>query len=256
MTIRRIISLTPSITEVLFALGVGDRVVAVTDACDYPSEANTKSHVCSWFDPDIDRIAVLKPDIVIGLETAHHRLVPLLKTRGIRLILLNPATVAETLADMISLGDLLDISKTAKSLVKGLTCRMEKLAAQVKQIKPDERLTVLRILDVDDEGVIVAGPKSFQYDVINCAGGKNVTTGINEAYPKVKFKRMENWDPEMIFVCGSDKNYIPGLIAQPKWQKLTAVRSGKIYQFDCGLTCRTGPRIVDMAELLFHTLYA
>ena len=256
MPIKRIVSLTPSITEVLFALGAGGSLVAVTDACDYPPEANTKSHVCSWFDPDIDRIANLKPDIVIGLETAHHRLVPLLKTRGIRLILFNPATVAETLADMISLGDLLDISETAESLVKGLTCRMEKLAAQVKQIKPEERLTVSRILDVDDEGLIVAGPKSFQYDVINCAGGINVTTGINEAYPKVKFKRMEEWDPEMIFVCGSDKNYIPNLIVHPRWQKLAAIRSRQVYQFDCGLTCRTGPRIVDMAELLFQTLYA
>ena len=150
MTIKRIVSLTPSITEVLFALEAGDRLVAVTDACDFPPEANTKSHVCSWFDPDIDRIANLKPDIVIGLETAHHRLAPLLKTRGIRLILFNPVTVAETLADMISLGYLLDISEAAESLVKGLTYRMEKLAAQVKQIKPEERLTVLRILDVDD----------------------------------------------------------------------------------------------------------
>ena len=81
MTIKRIVSLTPSITEVLFALGAGDRLVAVTDACDYPPEANTKSHVCSWFDPDIDRIANLKPDIVIGLETAHHGLAPLLKNQ-------------------------------------------------------------------------------------------------------------------------------------------------------------------------------
>ncbi|NOQ67231.1 MAG: ABC transporter substrate-binding protein, partial [Desulfobacterales bacterium] len=71
MIYERIISLTPSITETLFSLGCGDRVVGVTDACDYPPEANSKSHVCSWFDPDMDRIADLKPDIVIGLETAH-----------------------------------------------------------------------------------------------------------------------------------------------------------------------------------------
>jgi len=256
MIYERIISLTPSITETLFSLGCGDRVVAVTDACDYPPEANSKSHVCSWFDPDMDRIADLKPDIVIGLETAHKRLAPLLKTGGIQLLLLNPATVADTLADIIFLGNLLGISEAAESLVKEFKHRMEKLAAQVKQIKPEARLTVSRVLDINNEQLIVAGPKSFQYDVIKQAGGINVTTAINEAYPTVSFQRFKTWDPDMIFLCGTDLSYISRLQADPQWQMLTAVRNGRIHQFDCGLTCRTGPRIVDMAELLFQTLYA
>jgi iron complex transport system substrate-binding protein len=253
---NRIVSLTPSITEVLFALGAGDRIVGVTDACDYPPEANTKSHICSWFDPDIDRIVALQPDIIIGLETAHHPLMPILTARELKLLLLNPTTVREALADMLLLGTLLGIQEAAESLVNGLTLRMEKLAAKVMQIKPEARLTVLRILDIDDQWLIVAGPRSFQYDVISCAGGINVTTGIDEAYPKVNFKLLQTWDPQMFFVCGSDSNYIPGLIAHPQWQNLTAVQNGRIHQFDCGLTCRTGPRIVDMVELLFQTLYA
>ena len=256
MIYERIISLTPSITETLFSLGCGDRVVGVTDACDYPPEANSKSHVCSWFDPDMDRIANLKPDIVIGLETAHKRLAPLLKTGRIQLLLLNPATVADTLADIIFLGTLLGISEAAESLVKDLKHRMEKLATQVKQIKPEAHLTVSRVLDIDNAQLIVAGPKSFQYDVIKQAGGINVTTAINEAYPTVSFQRFKTWDPDMIFLCGTDLSYISRLQADPQWQSLTAVRNGRIHQFDCGLTCRTGPRIVDMAELLFQTLYA
>ena len=256
MIYERIISLTPSITETLFFLGVEDRVVGVTDACDYPPEANSKSHVCSWFDPDIDRIDDLKPDLVIGLETAHHRLVHLLKARGIRLILLNPATVADALADIISLGTLLGISETVELLVNGLKHRMGKLAEQVAQIKPEARLTVSRVLDIDGEQLIVAGPKSFQYDVIKQAGGINVTGAINEAYPTVSFQRFETWDPDMIFLCGTDLSYISRLQDDLQWQSLAAIRNGKIHQFDCGLTCRTGPRIVDMAELLFQTLYA
>jgi iron complex transport system substrate-binding protein len=255
MKYKRIISLTPSITETLFALGAEDRLVGVSDACDYPPEANSKSHVCSWFDPDMDRIADLKPDIVIGLETAHNQLEPLLEARGIRLILFNPATVADALTDIISLGTLLGISEAAESLVEGLKHRMEKLAAQVKQLKPEARLTVSRVLDIDSEQLIVAGPKSFQYDVIKQAGGINVSSAINEAYPTVSFQRFKTWDPDMIFLCGSDQRYISRLQADPQWQSLAAIRNGKIHQFDCGLTCRTGPRIVDMAELLFRTLY-
>ena len=256
MIYERIVSLTPSITEVLFALGTEERLVGVTDACDYPPDANSKSHVCSWFDPDMDRITDLKADLVLGLSTAHTQLEPLLKDRGIRLVLFNPVAVEETLADMKSLGALLGVSEAAESLVKGLKHRMKKLAAQVKQIKPEARLTVSRILDIDDEQLIVAGPKSFQYDVIEQAGGINVTTDIHEAYPTVSFQRFKTWDPDMIFLCGTDHSYISRLQADLQWQSLAAIRNGKIHQFDCGLTCRTGPRIVDMAELLFQTLYA
>jgi len=256
MIYERIISLTPSITETLFALGIENWVVGVTDACDYPPEANSKSHVCSWFDPDIDRIADLEPDIVIGMETAHHSLAPLLKTGETQLLLLNPSTVEDALADIMSMGDLMGISETAESLVKGLKHRMEKLAAKVTKIKPEARLTVSRVLDIDGEQLIVAGPKSFQYDVIKQAGGINVTTAINEAYPTVSFQRFKTWDPDMIFLCGSDHTYISHLQADSQWQLLAAIRNEKIHQFDCGLTCRTGPRIVDMAELLFQTLYA
>ena len=256
MGYKRIVSLTPSITETLFSLGAEDRVVGVTDACDYPPAANSKSHVCSWFDPDMDRITALKADLVLGLSTAHNQLKPLLKARGIRLILFNPSTVADALDDIISLGTLLGISETAESLVNGLKHRMKKLAAQVEQIQPEARLTVSRVLDIDNEQLIVAGPKSFQYDVIKQAGGINITSAINEAYPTVSFQCFKTWDPDMIFLCGTDLSYISRLQDDLQWQSLAAIRNGKIHQFDCGLTCRTGPRIVDMAELLFQTLYA
>jgi iron complex transport system substrate-binding protein len=255
MTYKRIVSLTPSITETLFALGGESRVVGVTDACDYPPGANSITHVCSWFDPDLDRICSLRPDLVLGLTTAHKQLALLLNKKGIKCTLFNPATVADALDDMLSLGTLLGIPESAKSLVKDLKYRMEKLAEQVKHIKPEAKLTVSRVLDIDSERLIVAGPKSFQYDVINKAGGINVTDGTEGAYPTVSFQSFRIWDPDMIFLCGSDNSYISRLKADPEWQGLTAIRTGKIYQFDCGLTCRTGPRIVDMAELLFQTLY-
>jgi iron complex transport system substrate-binding protein len=255
MTYKRIISLTPSITETLFALEVADRVVGVTDACDYPSAANSKSHVCSWFAPDMGRIAALEPDLVLGLSTAHQHLLSLLKSRNIRLVLFNPVTVDHALSDIMSLGNLLGISGTAELLVQNLKHRMQKLAGKVMQVKPEERLTVLRILDIEGENLIVAGSKSFQYDVIKKAGGKNVTTGINEAYPTVSFQSLKTWNPDMIFLCGTDQNYISRLQTDPLWKSLAAIENGKIYLFDCGLTCRTGPRIVDMAELLFQTLY-
>ncbi|MBT6341232.1 MAG: ABC transporter substrate-binding protein [Desulfobacula sp.] len=254
--IRRIISLTPSITETLFALGAGDRVVGVTDSCDFPQEANEITHVCSWFDPDMERIGELRPDLVIGLETAHGKMKATFKAAGIQLVLVNPVFMVDVFTDILKLGVFLELQQPAQAMVDDLYQRLNKLSEQVRQIPHENRLTVSRVLDVENDDLIVAGPKSFQFDVIKCAGGVNVTDGINEAYLKVSFEQFKRWNPEMIFFCGSDMRWIEKIRADSLWQNLKSVQTGRIYQFDCGLTCRTGPRIVDMAELLYKTLYA
>ncbi len=251
----RIVSLTPSITETLFALGAGEQIVGVTDACDYPPEANDKPHVCSWFDPDMERIRALEPDLVIGLETAHTKMQTVFEAEGIQLVLLNPVCMADALTDILDLGALLGLHQAARTMVDNLQERIDRITEQVRQIPPDKHLTVSRVLDVENDLLIVAGPKSFQFDVIACAGGINVTGDIDEAYPKITFEQFKGWDPKMIFFCGSDKRRILKIKADPAWQSLKAVRQDRIHQFDCGLTCRTGPRIVDMAELLYETLY-
>lgn len=256
MTYKRIVSLTPSLTETLFALGAGDRVKGVTDACDYPPEVSSIPHVCSWVDPDMARIMALEPDLVVGLASAHQRLRPLFQASDTVLELFNPPSVTAALSDMRTLGNLLQLPETAEKMVSGLADRLERLAAKVNRIPPDKRLTVSRVLDIDKENLIVAGPLSFQFDVIKQAGGLNVSTAINEAYPKIPFQTFRAWNPAMIFLCGTDRSYISRLQSDPRWQPLAAIRNRNIHLFDCGLTCRTGPRIVDMAELLFQTLYA
>ncbi|MEJ2689089.1 MAG: helical backbone metal receptor [Deltaproteobacteria bacterium] len=255
MRFKRVVSLSPSITEVLFALGFEDLVAGVTDACDYPREANSKPHVCSWFSPDMDRLLALRPDLVIGLKSAHGRFAPILGSYDFHLELLHPTTIEDALQDMVKIGDLLAVPSAAHFLVDGLERRLAKLAESVTELPLEQRLTVMRILDIADDELIVAGPQSFQYDVIARAGGINLTSALNPAYPKISFQQLHKWDPAVIFVCGSDEDYPARLISHPKLKPLAAVQHSKFYQFDCGLTCRTGPRIVDMAELLFRTLY-
>lgn len=255
MDYQRIVCLTPSITETIFALGGGERVVGVTDACDYPPEARRKPHVCSWFDPDMDRLFDLKPDLVLGLKTAHEHLVADCSDQQIHCELFNPRTIHDVLTDILRIGTLMSAGEAAQSLVDNLLRRLAKLDKAVDKISPSRRLTVSRVLDIDNNELILAGPQSFQYDVIARAGGINVTSSYDAAYPKVTFQQFKKWDAEMIFICGSDESYLSRLKADKRWQSLRAVSSNKFYLFDCGLTCRTSPRIVDMAELLFQTLY-
>ena len=252
---KRIVSLTPSLTEVLFALKMDQCVVGVTDSCDYPTEVKDMPHVGCWFDPDIEKLFALKPDIVLGLQTAHNQIKPQLESERIRVVLVNPLTVNETITDIARLGELMSVREIALNLVTKLRSRLSAVDNRVSAIGRENKLTISRILEVEDGRFYVAGPLSFQYDIISRAGGLNVTDSIPEAYPKITLAQLREWDPQVVFNCGFDLNSLPGIANKPEWRSLSAVQSGNIYSFDCNLTCRTGPRIVDMVELLFNTLY-
>jgi iron complex transport system substrate-binding protein len=252
---QRIISLTPSLTEILFALELGHRVVGTTDSCDYPVQVKNWPNVACWFDPDLAKLSALKPDLVFGLHTAHTSLKPDLDAQGIRVILVNPLSVDEALADIARIGETLGAREISENLVANLRTRLSAVDDSVRTIPNQSRLTVCRILDLEDGRFHVAGPLSFQYDIISRAGGRNVTGSIKEAYPKITLTRLQKWDPQVIFNCAFDLNATRGIAHKPGWRSLKAVQSGKVFTFDCGLTCRTGPRIVDMVELLFKTLY-
>ncbi|MBW2411842.1 MAG: ABC transporter substrate-binding protein [Deltaproteobacteria bacterium] len=252
---QKIISLTPSLTEILFGLKCGLRVTVVTDSCDYPPEVKERPNVGCWFDPDLQQLSALEPDLVMGLETAHLQLKPELESKGVPVLLVNPTTVDEAIADMEQIGKILGSHATAQNLLARLRSRLAKIDATVQALDPADRLSACRILDLEDGRLHVAGPQSFQYDIITRAGGRNVTGSIGEAYPKISFARLLEWDPQVIFNCGFDIKNTPGFAGRPEWKSLRAVKSGRVFTFDCGLTCRTGPRIVDMVALLFRTLY-
>ena len=252
---ERIISLTPSMTEILFALGFGERVVAVTDSCDYPEEVKDTPNVACWFDPDVEKMAALKPDLVLGLETAHLQLKSELESKGIRVVLVNPVTVEGAIADIDRIGKILDAHEAAERLVSRLRARLSAIDDRIGKIAGEKRPTACRILDMDEGRFHVAGPLSFQYDIISRAGGRNVSGSIKEAYPKITLTQLQEWDPEVIFNCGYDFKAIADIVDKSVWQSLQAALSGNVFTFDCALTCRTGPRIVDMVELLFKTLY-
>jgi len=252
---QRIISLTPSLTEIMFTLESGHRVVGITDSCDYPAAVKDLPNVGCWFDPDIEKLLTLKPDLVLGLQTAHRQLESGLASHGIRFILVNPLTVEGAIADISRIGEMLGAQKVSKRLVSDLGTRLSAVDAGVSKIASESRQSACRILDMDDGRFHVAGPMSFQYDIIARAGGKNVTCSKKEAYPKITLTELREWNPQVIFNCGFDLNTIRGIADKPEWQSLQAVQSGNVFRFDCALTCRTGPRIVDMVELLFKTLY-
>ena len=118
---QRIIALTPSLTEILFALESGDRVVGVTDSCDYPAAVRDLPNVGCWFDPDLAKLLSLNPDLVLGLQTAHRQVKPELESLGIRFILVNPLTVEGAIADIARIGEILKASEPSIRLNRGFS---------------------------------------------------------------------------------------------------------------------------------------
>jgi iron complex transport system substrate-binding protein len=252
---QQIISLTPSLTEILFALQAADRVVGVTDSCDYPAQVKNRPDVGCWFDPDLDKILALEPDLVLGLHSAHLELKSKLESRDIPVLLVNPVTVDEAITDIDRIGQILGSQEVSKNIVDGLCARLSKINTKVRTIDHESRLSACRILDLEGDRLHVAGPLSFQYDIIARAGGCNVSASIQEAYPRITFGCLLEWNPQVIFNCGFNIRSAPAFVDRPEWDQLRAVQSGQVFTFDCGLTCRTGPRIVNMVELLFTTFY-
>jgi len=194
--------------------------------------------------------------LVLGLETAHAKLRVEIESRGIPVFLVNPTTVDEAIADMARIGKMLGAHAGSETQSADLRARLCAIDARVTGIAGENKPAVCRILDIEDGRFHVAGPLSFQYDIITRAGGRNVTCATDEAYPNITLAQLRAWDPQVIFCCGFDLKTNPGLADKQAWLSLKAVESGRVFTFDCNLTCRTGPRIVDMVELLFKTLYA
>ena len=207
--VRRIVCLTASLTEIIYTLGLADRLAGVTDTCDYPQSAETKPNVGCWFEPDVAKLLALEPDLVLGSAAAHGRLRADLEGKGIQVMLADPCTVEEALAVMAGLGERLGAVERAQTCVQTLQKRLQVLDAKVKKIPLSNRLTTARVLDLRNDRLIVAGPLSFQYDVIARGGGLNVSGQLHEAYPKVSFARFCSWNPEMVFFCGSDRAFHP-----------------------------------------------
>jgi ABC-type Fe3+-hydroxamate transport system substrate-binding protein len=202
----------------------------------------------------METLSNLKPDLVMGLETAHRDLEAPLNEIGVGLKLINPTTVDQAIGTITELGRLLGATG-AEIIVDELNSRLKALDASVAKICQRNRMTACRILEFDAGEVYVAGPLSFQYDIITRAGGINVTSDLSEAYPRVSLEQLDELDPNYIFYCGYNLEYLGKMIENPTWCSMRAVEAGRIHRFPCELTCRFGPRIVDMTELLHQSLY-
>jgi iron complex transport system substrate-binding protein len=251
---QRIVSLAPSNTEILFALGLGDRVVGVTRYCNYPEEAKEKEEVGGFATADLEKIIALEPDLILASGTLQKSLVTELEARGQTVFWLYPCTVNDILESFERIGELTGSTTAAQQLREGVEEQIEAVQAKIGDITDQERPTVFRVMSLDPVGTI--GGESFQTDDYWIAGGKNIFADTEKNYFELDLETLLTLDPDIIVICGEDEEEAKArIISQEGWGDLTAVKTDRIVVISCDLICRPSPRIAQTIEQLakgFH----
>ena len=243
---QRIVSLSPSITEILFDLDLGDKVVGVTEACDYPIEAKEKPKVGGYFSTSLERIESQEPDLI--LADGHDPVCQQLVTLGLTMVVLQPKDIFGIFRDIELVGEITGKEKKAEELVGNLEARLDAVAEKTAQVS--EKPKVFYEIDATDSAKPwTAGSGSFIDTLITLAGGKNVVE-VSKDWVQLNLEKLIEADPNVIilgdypYVSPDDAKQRPGA-----WQELTAVKEDKIYAIsDPSLTSRPGPRIIDGLE--------
>ena len=248
---QRIVSLAPSNTEILFALGLGDKVVGVTRYCDYPEETKEKETVGGFANPDPEKIIALKPDLILALGTIQKSLVTKLKERGQTVFWHYPHTYADILESFESIGKLTGSLTAAQRVRKKVEERVEAVQARIKDIPEKERPTVFRVHSASPGAIGTIGGEAFQTDVYRLAGGKNIFADTQKDYFEINFETLLKLDPDIIVVAGEDEAETKAKIkSREGWDGLTAVKTDRIVVIPAELICRPSPRLALTIEQL------
>ncbi|MFH0783038.1 MAG: helical backbone metal receptor [Pseudomonadota bacterium] len=232
-TPQRVVSLVPSITEILMRIGAGDSVVGITTHDVRPVEVAQKTLVGGFLNPDMNRVAALQPDVIFYADLHQKALShQSFKAKSICLV---PRTLAEGFADIRLLGRIFYKESRAEALIAEEQRQLEVIAAKVAKIPLDQRQRAIRLMGM--EPLTVPGDDSFQNEYIRAAGGIAPHFGKDGQIIPVTPAEWQNFNPQVIYSCGRPET-VTAALQQPGLREVDAVRNGRIFFFPCELTCR------------------
>lgn len=242
-------SLTPSTTEILFALDVGDRVVGVSRFCDFPPAARTRPRVGGFTDPSLEAILALTPDLVVGARGPTNRgVVEALAARGVATAFPPDGDLDDVRASIRTLGALAGAGRRADALVAAIDADLLAIRAALAGRRPVRTLVVL-----GSRPLAVAGPGGFLDDMLRAAGGENVVAE-GPPWPTIGVERVLELAPEVIVEAGLGMGSEPGL-DWSRWPSIPAVRDGRVVRIDDVRLLRPGPRVAEGAAVLARALH-
>jgi iron complex transport system substrate-binding protein len=246
---QRIVSLMPSKTEKLFALGLGDRVVGVTDMCDYPEDLERRgiARVGDAWNLSVEHIVALQPDLVVA-NWLPEGLDQQLTEVGIPVFVYAPMSVAEVTEGIRRLGQLTGRQEAARQITGKMASELETIAAAVARIGEAEKVRVLYLLD---DFLFTAGIGTLQDEMVALAGGINVVEAAG--WPQLNEEAFLAGNPDVIlYTFPGGKEFLE---SNSNLRALDCVREGRVYKLDESLASRTGPRLVQGLAQIFSFLY-
>jgi iron complex transport system substrate-binding protein len=251
--VRRIVSLAPNLTETIFALGLGDRLVGDTDYCNYPPEALKKTHVGGPVNPSLEEVMSLHPDLILATPTINRLVtVQALERLGVAVYVSDPRTVEQVLSSTERLGSLLGASEQASKLVTTLRDRLDQLHERLSGSEPR---SVFFITWVDP--LISVGGNTFLGDALRLAGARSVIATPQD-WPNVNLEQVVHLQPDYLIFSSDDPEQIQHQVAELRgragWQGLEALRQNRIVILSEAFS-RPAPRLVDTIEQLARALH-
>ncbi|TYP56791.1 ABC transporter substrate-binding protein [Thermosediminibacter litoriperuensis] len=243
----RIVSLAPSNTEILFALGLGDKVVGVTNYCDYPEEAKKKEKIGGFADPNMEKLISLKPDLVLA-TIMHEKPVRKLEELKIPVIVLNPQSIDDVFSTIELIGRATNKNQQAEELISTLKNRIKAVEDRVSTIPADKRPQVF--YELWPSPLTTAGPGTFVHDLIEKAGGRNIAADAGKAYPEYSQEMVIDKNPDIIIFSHhySSNQSKEDIINRPGWKNIKAIKEGRVFYVDENIVQRPTPRLVDGLE--------
>ncbi len=241
-----IVSLAPSITEIVFSLGAGDRLVGVTDACDYPLQAQQITSIGPFVHPNLERILAIEPDIVIAAGPMPRGKDRLFKSSGIQVVVVSIRSLGDVFTAIETIAEATGQEEEGAELIAGLNERLARMPAL-----PARRPTVF--FEIWNDPLTSPGRDSFLTEVVEKAGGRSITADLPGDYVRISPDFVLQQDPDAIvmgYMTGSGTG-IATLRKRIGWAELKAVRSGMVLDdLDSDALLRPGPRLVDAIEEL------
>jgi iron complex transport system substrate-binding protein len=249
--IERIVSLAPNVTEIVYAIGAGDRLVGDTEYCNYPSEAKQVAKVGDTLHPSAERIVALRPQVVlVSTASQLESFTTLLAEHQIAVFVTDAHDLEGVFHSIQDLGDLFGEQPRAEQVVANLRARTAAVENAVNTSKP-----VRVFYQLSDRPLYTAGRDSFTTDLIRRAGGVSVTANVPGAWPRFSDESALASQPEAIILpTGGSIGTANSEVAEPL-KKSTAFRSGRVYKINDDHLSRPGPRLVDGLEELARALH-
>lgn len=244
--VERAVSLAPNLTEIVFAVGAGEKLVGVTSFCNYPEEAKNVTKIGDTINPNLEAIIARKPQIVfVSTASQIENFTRRTEENGIAVFVTNAESLDGVLRNIQQIADVLGTEKKAEKLVSELKARIFAVENNVTD-KPKTKVFV----QISKEPLFTVGKDSFLTEIIERAGGVSVTKAVETAYPKISKETALALNPEAIILSESPDNLEPNDI----FKESPAVKSGKVFKINADLISRPAPRIVDALEQIARDL--